>query len=105
MTPARAIRPKTVAEKEFCALGPVAEAFIAGAAAAGHTRLGQELAELNTLAEAAAGSRAERTDPVVPSLAEAVASVPGCSLTQAAPAWTVPALVDTWISCPSIGRQ
>ena len=50
--PARAIRPKTVAEKEFCALGPVAEAFIAGAAGAGHTRLGPELAELNTLAAA-----------------------------------------------------
>ena len=35
--------------KAFCALGPVAEAFITGAAAAGHTRLGPELAELNTL--------------------------------------------------------
>jgi hypothetical protein len=45
----RAVRPKTVAEKEFCALGPVAEAFITGAAAAGNTRLGPELAELNTL--------------------------------------------------------
>jgi hypothetical protein len=50
--PARAIRPKTTAEKQFCALGPVAESFIAGAAAAGHTRLGPELAELNTLAAA-----------------------------------------------------
>ncbi|HYN29165.1 MAG TPA: IS21 family transposase, partial [Dermatophilaceae bacterium] len=50
--PARAIRPRTVAEKDFCALGPVAEAFIAGAAGAGHTRLGPELAELNTLAAA-----------------------------------------------------
>jgi hypothetical protein len=29
--------------------GPVAEAFITGTAAAGHTRLGPELAELNTL--------------------------------------------------------
>ena len=35
--------------RQFCALGPVAEAFITGAAAAGHTRLGPELAELNTL--------------------------------------------------------
>jgi hypothetical protein len=43
------VRPKTAAEKAFCALGPVAEAFITGAAAAGHTRLGPELAELNTL--------------------------------------------------------
>ena len=47
--PRRAVRPKTRQEKEFCALGPVAEAFITGAAAAGHTRLGPELAELNTL--------------------------------------------------------
>ena len=47
--PVRAIRAKTVAEKAFCALGPAAEAFIAGAAGAGHTRLGPELAELNTL--------------------------------------------------------
>ena len=39
-TPRRAVRPKTAAEKEFCALGPVAEAFITGAAAAGTTRLG-----------------------------------------------------------------
>jgi hypothetical protein len=43
------VRPRTAAEREFCALGPVAEAFITGAAAAGHTRLGPELAELNTL--------------------------------------------------------
>jgi transposase len=50
--PRRAVRPKTAAEKAFCALGPVAEAFITGAAAAGNTRLGPELAELNTLAAA-----------------------------------------------------
>jgi transposase len=48
-TPRRAVRPRTAAEKEFCALGPVAEAFIAGAAAAGSTRLGTDLAELGTL--------------------------------------------------------
>jgi len=50
--PQRAVRPKTVAEKAFCALGPTAEAFITGAAAAGNTRLGPELVELNTLAAA-----------------------------------------------------
>jgi len=50
--PRRAVRPKTVAEKQFCTLGPVAEAFITGAAAAGNTRLGPELAELNTLRDA-----------------------------------------------------
>jgi len=47
--PKRAVRPKTLAEKQFCALGPVAEAFITGAAAAGNTRLGPELAELAAL--------------------------------------------------------
>jgi len=50
--PRRAVRPKTAAEKAFCALGPIAQAFITGAAAAGNTRLGAELAELNTLAVA-----------------------------------------------------
>jgi transposase len=50
--PRRAVRPKTAAEKAFCALGPTAEAFLTGAAAAGNTRLGPELAELNTLAAA-----------------------------------------------------
>jgi transposase len=48
-TPLRAVRPRTVAEKEFCSLGAVAEAFITGAAASGNTRLGPELVELNTL--------------------------------------------------------
>jgi hypothetical protein len=50
--PQRAVRPKTVAEQQFCALGPVAEAFLVGAVAGGNTRLGTELAELNTLAAA-----------------------------------------------------
>ena len=50
--PRRAIRPRTPAEKQFCGLGPAAEAFLAGAAASGHTRLGPELSELNTLAAA-----------------------------------------------------
>jgi transposase len=52
--PRRAVRPKTPAEKAFCALGPVAGAFITGAAAAGHTRLGPELEQLAAL-EAAHG--------------------------------------------------
>ena len=50
--PRRAIRPRTPAEKQFCGLGVSAEAFLAGAAASGHTRLGPELSELNTLAAA-----------------------------------------------------
>jgi transposase len=57
--PRRTVRPKTRQEKAFCALGPIAEAFLTGAAAAGNTRLGSELAELNTLA-AAHGERALR---------------------------------------------
>jgi transposase len=65
--PQRAVRPKTLAEKAFCALGPTAEAFITGAAAAGNTRLGPELAELNTLA-AAHGQQ-----PFLDALARAVA--------------------------------
>jgi len=52
--PRRAVRPVTDAEKAFCALGPAAEAFLRGAAAAGVTRLGAELAELAGL-EAAHG--------------------------------------------------
>lgn len=47
--PQRAARPRTAAEKAFCALGPVAEQWLVGAAAAGNTRLGPELAELAAL--------------------------------------------------------
>jgi Integrase core domain len=50
--PQRPVRPRTVAEKEFCALGPVAVAFLSGAAAAGNTRLGPELGELSALGAA-----------------------------------------------------
>ncbi len=52
--PARAVRPKTAAEKAFCALGPAAEAFIKGAAAHGITSLKGDLAELTQM-EAAHG--------------------------------------------------
>lgn len=41
--PRRAVRPKTRAETAFCALGPIAEAFIKGAAAAGMTSLSGDL--------------------------------------------------------------
>jgi hypothetical protein len=50
--PNRAPRPRTQAEKDFCALGPVAEAFLVGAAAAGVSKLGVELADIATLAAA-----------------------------------------------------
>ena len=52
--PTRAVRPKTSAEKAFCALGPAAESFIKGAAARGITSLKGDLAELTQL-EAAHG--------------------------------------------------
>lgn len=55
--PRRGVRPRTVAEKAFCALGPVAEAFIKGAAAAGVTKLGTDLEELAGL-QAAHGTEA-----------------------------------------------
>jgi transposase len=48
-TPRRGARPKTPAEREFLALGPVAEQFLTGAAAAGVTKLGSEIAEILTL--------------------------------------------------------
>lgn len=52
--PRRAVRPKTTAEIAFCALGPVAEAFIKAAAATGATKLAGDLEELAGL-EAAHG--------------------------------------------------
>jgi len=52
--PTRGVRPKTAAEKAFCALGPAAESFIKGAAAAGITSLKGDLDELAQL-EAAHG--------------------------------------------------
>ena len=58
-TPARKVTPRTAAEKAFCALGPVAEQFLNGAAAAGHTRLGPELGRAR---RAASRARARRTD-------------------------------------------
>ncbi|MFR9807412.1 IS21 family transposase [Pseudonocardia sp. RS010] len=51
-TPVRAVRPKTAEEKAFCALGPVAQSFLTGAAAAGSARLGIELGELLALGQA-----------------------------------------------------
>jgi transposase len=50
--PVRAVRPRTAAELAFLSLGPVAEAFLRSAAAAGTSRLGHELAELAALERA-----------------------------------------------------
>jgi hypothetical protein len=47
--PRRAPRAKTATEKAFLALGPIADAFITGAAAAGVSRLGTELDDILTL--------------------------------------------------------
>jgi transposase len=66
-TPRRAVRPKTAAEKAFCALGPVAEAWLKGAAAAGVTKLGSELEVLAGL-QAAHGA-----DALIAALERAVA--------------------------------
>ena len=65
--PRRVPRPRTEAERAFLALGPVAEAFLKGAAAAGVTRLSAELVELADL-EAAHGA-----EVVVAALERAVA--------------------------------
>jgi hypothetical protein len=53
--PTRSVRPKTQAEKAFCALGPAAEAFIKEAAAQGMTSLKGDLDELAQM-EAAHGA-------------------------------------------------
>jgi len=117
-TPRRAVRPKTQAEKQFCALGPVAEAFITGAAASGATRLPAELAELNTLRaahgdeqflaaldRAVAFCRWRAAD--VRSILAAGAGVPepgvaaGDALTLDLPAVPVRALADYAIGAPS----
>jgi hypothetical protein len=66
-TPRRAARPRTQAEKAFLGLGPVAEAFLTGAAAAGVTKLPGEIADILTL-QAAHG-----TDPLLTALERAVA--------------------------------
>jgi transposase len=47
--PRRAPRPKTVVEQQFLALGEIAERFLAGAAAAGVSKLPTELATILTL--------------------------------------------------------
>ncbi len=65
--PQRAVRPRSTAEKTFCALGPVADAFIKGAAAQGMTGLARDLDELSQL-EAVHGR-----EPVLAALERAVA--------------------------------
>jgi hypothetical protein len=65
--PRRAPRARTPDEKAFLALGPPAEAFLKGAAAAGVTRLGVELGEIAGLVAA------HGADVVVAALERAVA--------------------------------
>jgi len=64
--PSRAPRPRTQVEKDFLALGPVAEAFLVGAAAAGVSKLSTELADIAIL-QAAHG-----TDALLTTLRRAV---------------------------------
>jgi hypothetical protein len=65
--PTRGPRPRTTIEKQFCALGEDAEAFIIGAAAIGNTRLGSELEILLAL------GAAHGTDALIAALRRAVA--------------------------------
>lgn len=64
--PARAARPRTQTEKDFLALGPVAEAFLTGAAAAGVTKLSSEIADVLNL------GAAHGTDALLAALKRAV---------------------------------
>ncbi len=64
--PSRAPRARTQTEKDFLALGPVAEAFLVGAAAAGVSKLSTELADIAIL-QAAHG-----TDALLAALRRAV---------------------------------
>lgn len=66
-TPRRTARGRTPVEREFLALGPVAEQFLTGAAAAGVTKLGTEIAEVLTL------GAAHGTEPLLAALERAVA--------------------------------
>lgn len=65
--PRRAARPRTATEKAFLDLGPVAQAFLTGAAAAGVTKLTGEIAEILTL------GAAHGTGPLLVALERAVA--------------------------------
>ena len=64
--PSRAPRPRTQTEKDFLALGPVAEAFLVGAATAGVSKLGAELAEVMQM------HAAHGTEPLLAALDRAV---------------------------------
>ena len=64
--PSRAPRARTQTEKNFLALGPVAEAFLVGAAAAGVSKLSTELADIATL------HAAHGTDALLAALRRAV---------------------------------
>jgi transposase len=66
-TPRRGARPRTPAERQFLALGPVAEQFLTGAAAAGVSKLGTEIAQVLTL------GAAHGTDALLVALERAVA--------------------------------
>ena len=66
-SPNRAARGRTAGEREFLALGPLAEQFLTGAAAAGVTKLGTEIADILTL------GAAHGTEPLLAALERAVA--------------------------------
>jgi hypothetical protein len=66
-TPRRAPRPRTASERAFLALGPVAEQFLTGAAAAGVSKLPAEIEAILAL------HAAHGTDPLLAALHRAVA--------------------------------
>lgn len=66
-TPRRAPRPRTASERAFLALGPVAEQFLTGAAAAGVTKLASEIDAILAL------HAAHGPDPLLAALERAVA--------------------------------
>jgi hypothetical protein len=65
--PRRVARPRTPAEKAFLGLGPIAEVFLTGAAAAGVTKLPTEIDQILTL------GAAHGTEPLLTALERAVA--------------------------------
>lgn len=64
--PRRSARPRTPLERDFLDLGPAAEQFLTGAAAAGVTKLGSEIEEILTL------GAAHGTGPLLAALERAV---------------------------------
>ena len=102
--PRRAPRPRTETEKDFLALGPVAEAFLVGAAAAGVSKLATELAEMQPTSGARYRPAAVGVAPGcgIPSLASRRCPIdPGCRGAAPSPQSAGQALVLTLPTVPT----